>query len=42
MTVHGLFGLLVYSLCYKLCCDVHEAGMAIGFRVHKVKLMLGD
>ena len=42
MTVHRLFGLLVYNLCYKLCCDVHEAEMAIGFRVHKVEPMLGD
>ena len=42
MTVHGLFGLLVYELCIKLCCDVNEAGMAIGFLVHKVEPKLGD
>ena len=42
MIVHGLFGLLVYKLCYKLCCDVHEVGITIGFRVHKVEPMLGD
>ena len=30
------------DLLNKLCSDVHEAGMVIGFRVHKVELMLGD
>ena len=42
MTVHGLFGLLVYELCIKLYCGVHEAGMAIGFWVHNVEPMLDD
>ena len=41
MTVHGLFGLLMYNLCYKLCVGVYEAGNGHGFRVHKVEPMLG-
>ena len=42
MTVHGLFGLLVYNLCYKLYCGVLKAGNGHGFWVHKVEPMLGD
>ena len=42
MTVHRLFGLLVYNLCYKLYCGVYEAENGYGFRVHKVGPMLGD
>ena len=42
MTVHGLFGLLVYNLCYKLYYDVYEAGNGYGIRVHKEEPMLGD
>ena len=42
MTVHGLFGLLEYYLCYKLDCGVHKAGNGYGIRVHKVEPMLGD
>ena len=42
MTVHRLFMLLVYELCIKLYCGVHEAGNGHGFWVHKVEPMLGD
>ena len=42
MTVHGLFGLLVYELCIKSCFDVYGAGNGHGFRVHKVEPMLDD
>ena len=42
MTVHGLFGLLVYNLCYKLYCGVYEVGNGYEIRVHKVEPMLGD
>ena len=42
MTVHGLFGLLVYELCIKSCFHVYEAGTDLGFLVHKVEPMLGD
>ena len=42
MTVHGLYGLLVYELCMKLYCGVYEAGNGHGFRVHKVEPMSGD
>ena len=45
-TVRGSVGVVwavcVVILCIKSCCDVHEAGMAIGFRVHKVEPMLSD
>ena len=44
-TVHGLcvdcVGYLCHDLCIKSCCDAYEAGMAIGFRVHKVEPVLG-
>ena len=42
MIVHGLFGLLVYNLFYKMYCGAHKVGNGHGFRVHKVELMLGD
>ena len=42
MTVHGLFGLLVYNLFYKLYCGVYEVGNGDGIRVHKGEPMLGD
>ena len=42
VTVHGLFGLLVYNLCYKLYCGVYEAGNGYEIRVHKVEPMLSD
>ena len=42
VTVHRLFGLLVYNLSYKLYCGVYGAGNDYGIRVHKVKPMLGD
>ena len=42
MTVHRLFGLLVYNLCYKLYGGVYEAGNGYEIWVHKVEPMLGD
>ena len=39
MTVHGLFELLVYNLCYKLYCGVHKAGNDYEIQVHKVEPM---
>ena len=42
MTVHGLYGLLVYELCIKLYYGVYEAGNGHGFQVHKVGPMLSD
>ena len=35
MTVHGLFGLLVYNLCYKLYVGVYEAENGYEIRVQK-------
>ena len=37
-----VLGLLVYNLCYKLYCGVHEAGNGHGIWVHKVEPMLGS
>ena len=42
MTVHGLFGLLVYNLCYKLYCGVHKVGNGYGIRFHKVEPICGE
>ena len=42
MTVHRLFGLLVYELCIKLYCGVYEAGNGYEIRVYKVEPILGD
>ena len=42
MTVHGLFGLLVYNLCYKLYSGVYEAGNDYEIQVHKVEPMFDD
>ena len=42
MTVHGLFGQLVYELCIKLYSGVYEAGSSYEIRVHKVEPILGD
>ena len=42
MTVHDLFGRLVYNLCYKSCFDVYEAENGHGIWVHKVEPMLSD
>ena len=42
MTVHGLFGLLVYNLCYKLYYGVHKAGNGYEIRFHKVELICGE
>ena len=35
-------GRLCWNLFNKLCCGVHEARNGHGFRVHKVKPMLGE
>ena len=37
MTVHELFGLLVYNLCYKLYYGVHKARNGYGIRFHIVE-----
>ena len=42
MTVHRLFGLLVYELYIKLYCGVYEAGNGYEIQVHKVEPILGD
>ena len=42
MIVHGLFRLLVFDLCYKLCFGVYKAGNGYEIRVHQVEPMLGD
>ena len=42
MTVHELFGLLVYELCIKLYYGVYEAGNGYEIRVYEVESILGD
>ena len=39
--VGGCFWVLFHKLCNKLCCAMHKAEMAIGFRVHKAEPILG-
>ena len=41
VTVHGLFGLLGLSLCYKSCVGLYEAENDHEIWVHKVKPILG-
>ena len=42
MTVHELFGLLVYELCIKLYCGVYEVRNDYEIWVYEVEPILGD